>query len=128
MKFNLENLNPGTFFPFEDGEGGVTVRVANGSALDEINKKCIKKKFEFRRGQRIEIIDENTELKSSMLWDYVIVDWKGVFDSTDTVIPCNKETKELLMKGSVVFSSFIGECIEKLTEMEESYNEDLEKN
>jgi len=128
MKFNLENLNPGTFFPFEDGEGGITLRVANGESLDAINKACIKKRFEFRRGQRIEITDEDQDLRSKMLWDYVIVSWEGVYDENGNAIPCNKETKDLLMKGSVVFSAFVGDCIEKLTNEETSYNEDLEKN
>jgi len=44
MKFDLENLNPGVFFPFdeddsEDGKGGIEIRLANSKKLDEINKK-----------------------------------------------------------------------------------------
>jgi len=132
MRLDLENLNPGVFFPFdEDGDdkSGVTIRLANGETLDKINKKCSKKKVEFRRGQRHEIVEENEELRSQMLWEYVIVDWKGLIDDkTGGEIPCTKENKSKFMRGSVKFSGFIGECVEKLTEDTEGYQEDLEKN
>ena len=131
MKFDLNELNPGVFFSFdenEDGEGGVTIRLANGKTLDEINKACIKKKVEFRRGQRHEVIIDNDELRSKMLWEYVIIDWKGLYDQDGKEIPCTKENKIMLMQGSVKFSSFIGNCVEKLTEETEAYEGNLEKN
>jgi len=131
MKFDLAELNPGVFFSFdenEDGEGGVTIRLANGKTLDEINKACIKKKVEFRRGQRHEVIIDNDELRSKMLWEYVIIDWKGLYDQDGKEIPCTKENKVMLMQGSVKFSSFIGNCVEKLTEETEAYEGNLEKN
>ena len=131
MKFDLAELNPGVFFSFdenEDGEGGVTIRLANGKTLDEINKACIKKKVEFRRGQRHEVIIDNDELRSKMLWEYVIIDWKGLYDQDGKEIPCTKENKVMLMQGSVKFSSFIGNCVEKLTEETEADEGNLEKN
>ena len=131
MKFDLTELNPGVFFSFdenEDGEGGVTIRLANGKILDEINKACIKKKVEFRRGQRHEVIIDNDELRSKMLWEYVIIDWKGLYDQDGKEIACTKENKVMLMQGSVKFSSFIGNCVEKLTEETEAYEGNLEKN
>jgi hypothetical protein len=131
MKFDLTELNPGVFFSFdenEDGAGGVTIRLANGKILDEINKACIKKKVEFRRGQRHEVIIDNDELRSKMLWEYVIIDWKGLYDQDGKEIPCTKENKVMLMQGSVKFSSFIGNCVEKLTEETEAYEGNLEKN
>ena len=129
MKFDLENLNPGTFFPFSDGtEGGVTIRVASGDALSEIEKKCVKRKFEWKRNQRFEVIDEDDEKRSLMMWDYVIIDWDGIFDLNDAPIPCNKANKNLLMQNSVKFSTFVGKCIQKLNEQMEEYEEELEKN
>ena len=132
MKLDLDNLNPGVFFPFdEDGDdkSGVTIRLANGETLDEINKKCTKKKEVFRRGVRNEVITDNEELRSQMLWEYVIIDWNGLIDDkTGDEIPCTEENKTKIMRGSVMFSSFIGECVEKLTADTESYQEDLEKN
>ena len=132
MKFDLTELNPGAFFSFDEYEGedggGVTIRLANGKILDEINKACIKKKVEFRRGQRHEVIIDNDELRSKMLWEYVIIDWKGLYDQDGKEIPCTKENKIMLMQGSVKFSSFIGNCVEKLTEETEAYEGNLEKN
>ena len=132
MKFDLNELNPGAFFSFDEYEGedggGVTIRLANGKTLDEINKACIKKKVEFRRGQRHEVIIDNDELRSKMLWEYVIIDWKGLYDQDGKEIPCTKENKVMLMQGSVKFSSFIGNCVEKLTEETEAYEGNLEKN
>jgi len=133
MKLNLENLNPGVFFPFdeddEESKDGVTIRLANGDILDQINKKCTKKTVQFRRGQRHEVIEEDEDRRSILLWDYVILGWSGlVDDKTGDDIPCTKDNKVLLMKGSVKFASFIGNAVEKLTEDSDLYNEVLEKN
>lgn len=129
MKFDLENLNPGTFFPFDDGtDGGVTIRFADGNIIREIEKKCTKKKAEFRRGQRFEVIEENEQKRSEMLWDYVIMDWKGVDDINGESIQCTTKNKILLMQGSPVFSAFVGRCMETLGEEIDNYKEDLEKN
>jgi len=129
MKFNLEELNPGVFFPFDDdGEGGVTIRLANGDLLAKIDKKCVKKRVEYRRGARHEFIEENDELRSELLWDYVITGWKGVYNQEDNEIPCTKDNKTKLMRGSVKFSSFIGNCVEELTSESEMHTEELEKN
>lgn len=130
MKFDLKNLNPGVFFPFEDDEdeGGVTIRLANGKVIDEIEKVCTKKKVVFKKGQRHEVIVENKELRTKMLWDYVICEWSGLFDSEGRAIECTKENKELLMQSSVKFSAFIGNCVEQLSADVELYEEELEKN
>lgn len=129
MKFDLENLNPGTFFQFSDGsEGGVTIRLASAEILSEIEKKCVKKRYEWKRNQRFEVVDEDDDKRSSMLWNYVIVDWEGVTDTNDKEIPCNRETKRLLMQNSTKFSTFVGKCISKLNDEMEDYEEELEKN
>ena len=61
MKLNLKNLNPGTFFPFDEDDRekkneGITIRLANGEIIAEIDKKCSKKKIEFKRAVRHEYI------------------------------------------------------------------------
>lgn len=133
MRIDTENLNPGVFFPFAEEEdnddpGGITIRLANGEVLDTINKKCTKKRVEFRRGQRFEVIDEDDKRRSELLWDYVIIDWKGLDDMEGKPIPCTKDNKISLMRGSVRVAAFVGNCIEKLTEESELYEEALEKN
>lgn len=128
MKFDLENLNPGVFFPFEDSEGGITIRLASGEALNDIDKKCVKKKVEYRKGQRYEVVNVNDEKRSTLLWDYVIVDWEGVTDLEGNPIPCTQENKHRLMIGSTRFSNFVSKCVENLAEDIEEIEEELEKN
>lgn len=133
MRIDTENLNPGVFFPFteeedDDDPGGITIRLANGEVLDAINKKCTKKRVEFRRGQRFEVIDEDDKRRSELLWDYVIIDWKGLDDMDGNPIPCTKDSKISLMRRSVRVAAFVGNCIEKLTDESELYEEALEKN
>jgi len=131
MKLNLKDLNPGVFFPFDEDkedEGGVFIRLANTEVIEEINKKCTKKKVIFRRGQRHEVTEDDEARRSALLWKYVIFDWKGLEDEDGHEIPCNDDNKILLMRKSVKFSSFVGDCIEKLTEEVEVFEEGLEKN
>jgi len=131
MKIDLDNLNPGVFFLFDEDnekEGGATIRLANGEILSKIDEKCITKKTKMTRRGSVEEVKENKDLRNEMLWDYVIVDWKGVEDLKGKEIPCTKANKVKLMKGSVKFSSFVGNCIDQLNEDFESYEEDLEKN
>jgi len=130
MKFDLDNLNPGVFFPFEDDDenGGVEIRVANAGSMEIINKETTKKKVEWRKNQRVEydIVDEDK--RSSMLWDYVIVGWKNINDSDGDPIECTTENKIKLMKESPQFSMFVGSCIETLSDEAETRSEELEKN
>lgn len=130
MKFDLENLNPGTFFPFpeEDGEGGVTIRLASGDELSRIEKACVKKKYEYKKNQRFEVIDEDEIKRSRMLWDYVIVSWEGLTDTEGKPIPCIMENKVKLMQNSTKFSTFVSECISVLTDQMDTYRDSLEKN
>jgi len=131
MKFDLDNLNPGVFFPFEDDDdekGGVEIRVANAGTMEIINKETTKKKVEWRRNQRVEydVVDEDK--RSRMLWDYVIISWKNVDDNNGNPIPCTTENKIKLMKESPIFSGFVGNCIDTLTAESETRDEELEKN
>jgi len=130
MKFDLENLNPGVFFPFDedDGSGGVTIRLASAEALSKIEKACVKKKVEYRKGQRFEVFSEDRKKRSDMIWDYVIVGWEGVTDLEDKEIQCTPENKALLMGKSTKFSSFVTKCLEKLTDEITDIEEELEKN
>lgn len=132
MKLNLSELNPAVFFPFdeddEDNKGGVYLRLATGEILEKIRKKTTKKKVEFRRGQRFEVEETNDAKHSELLWDYVIHDWKGLEDENGDEIPCTTENKAMLMKKSVKFSGFIGNCVEQLNDDYDEHIGDLEKN
>ena len=140
MKIDLDEMNPGVFFPFnpnsvdeKDADEGITLRVMNGEKLDEINKVCRIKRTEVKGNppSRFEFLDfkEGGEEKEfEMTWDYCIMDWKGVVDSSGKEIPCNTKNKVRLMNGSPRFSSFVSACAKKLNEVNKNYEEGLEKN
>lgn len=131
MQFDLENLNPGTKFFFDEDDekkGSVTLRVCAGDDLRAIRKQSSKKKVEYRRGQRIEYPDTNEEVENALLWDFCIVAWEGVLDSKNVSIPCTKENKTLLMGKSPVFSKFVGDKLSVLADIEDEEKEKLEKN
>jgi len=131
MQFDLENLNPGTKFFFDETDelkGSVTIRVCAGDDLRAIRKQSSKKKVEYRRGQRIEYPDTNEVVENELLWDFCIVDWDGVLDKNGGNILCTKANKVLLMGKSPSFSKFVGDKLSILAELEEEEKEVLEKN
>ena len=128
MKFDLDNLNPGTRFDFPDSDAWVCLRTCAGDDLKAIHKQTRKKKIEYRRGQRFEYQEINEGLESRLLWDFCIMDWGGLFDKHAKPIACNTEMKVLLMGKSVVFSSFVVECLDKLNQAEARDEEKREKN
>lgn len=131
MKFNLEELNPGTKFFFDEDnpeEGSMTVRVCNGAALGDIIKKTTKKKAEFRKGGRHEWREVNEDLQNKLIWDYCIVGWENITDAADKPIECTMENKALLMRGSIQFSRFYAACLEKLNAAVAREREEAEKN
>jgi len=55
LKLDLNNLNPATRFYFdEDDKDGayIDLKVCAGKDIEAINKKTIKKKVEYKKGQR----------------------------------------------------------------------------
>lgn len=121
------DLNPPTLFEFEDG-GKVSLRICAGEDYRQIRRQCVKKKVEFKAGQRFEYQEINEELMNELLWDFCITGWENFFDGKMEPIPCTKENKVLLMGRSVKFSNFVSACLEKLTESQRIREEGLEKN
>jgi hypothetical protein len=122
MKVKLsEDLNPGTWFPFEPGKkveevGGVCIRVLNRKTLRSIEKQTQTKKAEYALpvnaplgtpAQRFEFVETDQVAEDEMIWDYCIVDWKKVVDEADAEIPCTRENKVKLMAESFDFSTFV---------------------
>ncbi len=126
--FDLNDLNPGVEFEYEEGGGKVTLRVCAGDDYKEIRKKTTKKKVEFKNGQRHEFEVVDDDLQSRLLWDFCIVDWEDFFDADKKPIPCNIETKNLLMGKSLQFSKFVLEKIQELSDAQERDREEEEKN
>jgi len=123
FKINLEELNPGTFFSFdkENPDEGITLRVLNHEALNEISKKTQIRRSEVKgdpptRFDYMEYREGGQEKEFALTWDYCIIDWKGVVDQNGNEIPCTSENKVKLMSGSVSFSDFVVKCTRKLNE------------
>ena len=129
MRFNLDNLNPPTWFEHpEDEEARVCLRVASGEDMNQIVKETTTKRFEWRRGTRQEIEDVDEDKRSDLTWQACIVDWEGLYDNEDNPIPCTDENKIKLMLGSPPFSRWIVECLDKLTDNHQQTQESAEKN
>jgi hypothetical protein len=131
MIFDLEELNPATMFYFDDDDeskGGVELRVLNKDALDDINRKCFKKKVEYKKGQRYEFVEPNEKLNMEMIVDYTITGWAGVTDKDGAIIPCTLENKVKLMNGSMFFTQFYSAKMEILNQAIAEQGEALSKN
>ena len=131
MKFNLKDLNPGSWFYFDetDAESGkICLRVLNAEKLAEIRDKTMQTKVEYRGDNRYEYSDIDHSGRDRIIWDYCIVDWQGLIDDDEQPIECTTENKIKLMNGHVGFSGFVEKCLEKLNRQNERYAEFSEKN
>ena len=133
VTFDLGNLNPGTAFTMEGG-GVVYLRVCAGDDLREIRKKTVKKNKEYKKIdgnlQRITFEEVDDDLQSNLVWDFCIVNWENFFaDEAKTIpIPCTTENKLKLMGRSLIFSKFVGDCLQTLRGTLENEEEVVEKN
>lgn len=121
--FSTKDPNPGAWFTFDETDpesGRIQVRVCNQEKRREIQKKCVKRKVEYKHGQRFEYHDTDDDLHSEMLWDYSIVAWEKLEDDDGKPHVCDTETKMFLMRNNVGFAQFVGQCIEKLNDEEEN--------
>lgn len=113
MKFNTSDLNPGVWF--DDGQGGeLCVRVCNIDILQRVRKDTRKVELKVVEGRPYEMSQTDTSKEDRLIWDYCIVDWKGMTYEDGTPIPCTADNKILLMSQSIGFSTFFTECIDKL--------------
>jgi len=129
--FSLKDPNPGAWFKFdeEDPESGeISVRAVNQAKRKDIQNKTVKRKVEYKHGQRFEFQDSNEDLFSELLWDYVIADWKGLEDDDGKPIECTTANKIFLMQNNVGFAAFVGKCMELVNDGIEERVKVTEKN
>jgi hypothetical protein len=127
FSIDLDNLNPGTWFDFDDG-GRVCLRVCDTDTFRSIRKKITKKKVEYKQGQRHVFDDTDEDLQTELMWEYCIVDWANFKDKNGIDIPCNSDMKKLLMGKSIKFSRFVLDKFLELSEIEKERLEKEEKN
>lgn len=127
MKFDLENLNPGTWF--DDGDGGrICLRLLSPEEVTAIARKSIKKRVEYKHGSRFEYDEINDDLAFDLTFDACITDWEGQVTADGTDLPCTKENKLKLMRKSPAFAAMVKNNIEKLREAETVEKAEAEKN
>ena len=118
-KLSMSNPNPGIWFKFDETDpqsGEVGVRPLTPAERDKIRKKAIKKRVEYKKGQRFEVEDVNEDLFSELLWDYSITGWTDLEDDDGREIKCSNENKVFLMRNHVGFARFVAEKMEQLSE------------
>jgi len=129
MKFNMDNLNPPAWFDHpQDDEARICLRVASALDLEKIRKQTVKKRVEYKRGQRFEVDHVDEELQTELTWKLCIIDWEGLYDHEDNPIPCTDENKVLLIRNSPQFSKWVVDCLDLLNEDNVERSESAEKN
>jgi hypothetical protein len=126
MQFDLENK--GSFFEFEDGSGGVTVRLCTPEDFEKIQDETTTEKRKKVKGKWEKITKPNEKLAEKMIFFHCIVDWNGVKDGHGVELECNDENKLKMMKKSIPFATFFAECIESLTNEAVQEGKEQEKN
>ncbi|MDD5353028.1 MAG: hypothetical protein PHS93_07715 [Candidatus Omnitrophica bacterium] len=128
MKLDLDNLNPGTWFDFPDGEGRICLKTLSFDEAMEISKATSKKKAEYKNNQRFAFDEIDEERQTEMTWDKTILSWEGLYSKDKKEIPCTKEMKINLMRKSPEFARMVRGFLETLTAAETAQAEIEEKN
>lgn len=132
MKFDISgDLNPGAWFDIVEDkpeEGRLCLRIIPEGELKKIADQTTKKKVEYKKGQRFEVLNTNDDKYDELFWDYVIEDWETIQDAVGNDIPCNAKNKVALVTGSIDFKRAIDRCLERLKREIEDRNKAIEKN
>lgn len=113
MRFDMENLNPGTWFDLPD-EGRICIKNLSLEDSDEIRVKTVKKTVEYKNGSRYEAENIDEKKASDMTWDKMIVDWEKIYDAKGDEVKCTRENKIKLLRGSPSFATCVMDCFKKL--------------
>jgi len=119
--FNKQDPNPPVKFYLDEDkpeEGHVLIRSITAQEMEDIRKKCTKKKPpEYRRGVRYEVPpDVNERMQGELMWDSIIVGWDGIIDENGKKIPVSKENKIMFMRNWSAFATLVSNSLEQLTE------------
>jgi hypothetical protein len=131
MKFNMKDLNPGSWFKFDEDDpesGRICIRILNAAKLAEIRDTTVKTKVEYVKGDRHEFKNIDDAARDSIIWDYCIVNWEDLIDDDDSPIECTTENKIKLMTEHVGFQSFVENCMVRLNKEADTFAEYSEKN
>ena len=130
MKFDLKDLNPGTWFYFDESkpdDGKISIRVLNSEKLAKIRSDTIQTKVEYRANNRHEYHVIDHVGRDKIIWDYCIVDWENLTDDEDNPIECNTDNKIKLMNEHIGFSNLVENCLNQLNADLAAHDEYLKK-
>ena len=128
MKIDFDNMNPPIEIPYGEDGASVTLRVCAGDDFRAIERKY-PSRVEYKNGQRFEFVPRDVEARrADDVWDFCIVEWKGLVDKNNDPIPCTRENKLLLMGKSILFAKFVAEGLTKIREDMEVQGDILAKN
>lgn len=132
MKVNIEEPNPGIFFPWPgaktDKDGGITIHALTNEMLSEIDSLTTKKKRKFRGNVPYDDITIDEKRREELMWDYCIISWENLQDNNGKELPCTAENKTFLMRKDFKFSIFVADCIDQLIEFVGEQKETERKN
>jgi hypothetical protein len=142
MGWNLDDLNPPAKFWYVDNGKKTGDWVSLCLASDEDNKRFfdlvgVKEKVEYRKDpqtrqmQRLTYFDSTDEQRDRFneeIWDFSIKEWNLTGKSKEDKVPCTRENKVKLMRGSPKFAQWIAECLEKMRADLQVYYEEEQKN
>lgn len=129
MKFST--AEPFTRFFFnnvDEKDGWIDLRALSLDKSKEIRKKTIKKRIEFKRGQRFEVEDVNTALRDKETFDYCIGEWSKVEDDKGQEYENTLESKLTLMAHSVPFANYVTDKLDFLSDQQLAHDEAAGKN
>ncbi|MFV0420586.1 hypothetical protein [Oleidesulfovibrio sp.] len=127
MRFDLNNLNPGTWIDIDECQpqlGALCLRVLNDDTRRKLEAKHTIRKFV--RGRQVETLNDSAF--NADMWDYCIVDWKNICDAEGNQISCTAMNKALLMAESPVFTSLVSDLLDQLNSVLKERAEEAEKN
>ncbi|MBI9080831.1 MAG: hypothetical protein JEY79_13970 [Pseudodesulfovibrio sp.] len=132
MKFDISgDLNPGAWFDLVEGkpeEGRICLRLANDSIFNEIRKKTVKNKVEYKQRVRHEFQEHDEDKYDELFWDYCIADWENMEDALGNPIKCTAKNKLALVGGSIEFKRILSRCLDQLKKDLAAKIEEVEKN
>lgn len=127
MKINLEAISEGVWVEWKDGVE-VKIRPLSSSKTVGFQKAATKKEFEFVNGRRTVTKKIDDEKFNDSLQDWLVEDWRGLYDQNDKPIPCNAETKKAILDYVHEFRLFVVMAGQELEQYRQDQQKEAEKN
>lgn len=128
MQFNRKDPNPGVFFKWPEGEGGVWLRPLTIEKRQEIDRLTITVEKVFLEGLVYHDRQPDEDKRFELINDYCIEKWSGLVNESGEDMECTTATKMLVLKQDPRISRYITECMEKLNKVEAQRPEKERKN